>query len=127
VRKYGWATILLAIGGLVAIGLLFFHRPEGQAFYPRCTFHQWTGLLCPGCGGLRASHELLHGRLFAAARCNLLLVLGIPGVLAVMAWGWRRGRSVAITGRTVWILFGVVTVFTVIRNLPGLPARILAP
>lgn len=126
-RKYGWFGWVLVLGVLVATGVLYLHRPEGQFFYPRCTFHQWTGLLCPGCGGMRASHELLHGRILSAARCNLLLVVGIPGVLAVLIWGWHRGRSVAITGRVVWILFAVAAVFTVVRNLPGLPSRVLAP
>jgi hypothetical protein len=58
----------LAAATLLALALLWRFEPQGQIFFPRCTFHQVTGLLCPGCGGLRATHALLHGELLAAWR-----------------------------------------------------------
>lgn len=126
-RAQRWAAAGLATLGAVALALLYFHRPEGQFFYPRCTFHQATGLLCPGCGSLRASHALLHGRWLEALRCNLLLVAGLP----VLILGWlaaRRCRKTpALNARAIWIVFAVSTVFTLVRNLPIPAARWLCP
>lgn len=121
-----WHVLALALAGGFAV-LLFFHRPQGQIYFPRCTFYTSTGLLCPGCGGLRASHELLHGHWLAAARCNALLVLGLP---AAGAWWLRqrlRSRSAEPTSRMIWILFGVAVVFTVLRNIGWGPLVWLAP
>jgi hypothetical protein len=130
-RAAVWAAA--AIGVLIVGLLLYHHRPEGQFFYPQCTFHQATGLLCPGCGGLRASHALLHGRLAEAARCNLLLVAGLPIVGAVWMVNRRRaGRDGNRAGwspgvRTFWWAFGVCAAFTILRNLPGGPGAWLSP
>lgn len=124
-----WIWILLVLAGGFASALLFFHRPQGQFFYPRCSFYATTGWLCPGCGGLRATHELLHGNWAAAIRCNALFVVGAP--VAGMAWLWlrrRTGRAPVISSRCVWWMFGAALVFTVLRNLSGTPfARWLAP
>ena len=38
-------------------------------------FHAMTGLWCPGCGGLRAVHDLTHGHLVTALHENALVVL----------------------------------------------------
>lgn len=110
-----------------AVLLLFFHRPEGQFFFPRCSFHGLTGLHCPGCGGLRAAHHLLHGEFSAALRSNALLVVGL---LAVPTWWlWRRRQPAPRTlgVRAIWWLFAVVMLFTIARNLPWLPFHWLAP
>jgi len=129
----GWSqTQRWALAGLVAVGavsmaLLYFHRPEGQFFFPRCTFHQTTGLLCPGCGSLRAAHALLHGRLMEALQCNLLLVVGLPSAVAGWFWGRRRGRPLNFDTTLVWWLFGISTAFTVARNLPFAASRWLCP
>src|SRR5882762_6502633 len=72
---------------IAAVTVLFLFEPGRYAFYPRCLFHQTTGLLCPGCGSLRAIHQLLHGHLFAAVHLNALLVLSVPPVC------WIAGRS----------------------------------
>ena len=125
----GWGVglglgLALAVSGL----LLYFHRPEGQFFYPRCSFHEMTGWLCPGCGGLRSVHALMHGRLGEAARCNALFVIGTPPVAAW--WGWHRfrtGRGPAFGQRCVWWLFAISMVFTVVRNLPVRAASWLLP
>src|SRR5262245_53996639 len=74
------ATALLCV--LAAFTVLFFFEPGRYSFYPRCLFPQATGLLCPGCGSLRATHQLLHGHVAEAFRLNALLVLAVP----VTAW-----------------------------------------
>lgn len=122
----GW-LVAGVVAGLAFATLLFFHRPQGQFFFPRCTFHTVTGLWCPGCGGLRATHELLHGHWFAALRCNALYVLGVP--LALGGWWWRRrtGRGFDLSARHGWILLAVIVLFTLLRNVPWPPFVWLAP
>ncbi|MCX6913024.1 MAG: DUF2752 domain-containing protein, partial [Verrucomicrobia bacterium] len=71
------SALLAAAVGLV----LFCFDPRQYHFYPICFFHKATGLLCPGCGALRATHQLLHGHLAAAFRFNPMLVASLPFLL----------------------------------------------
>lgn len=112
----------ITISVLVALALLWRFEPEGQIFFPRCTFHQVTGLLCPGCGGLRATHALLHGDLRSAWRLNALFVASMPvGAYCVGAWIIRRttGRRLPqpLEFRHLWVVVLVVIVgFGIVRN-----------
>lgn len=119
--------IPLALGALGVAALLYHVRPAGQFFFPRCSFHTLTGLLCPGCGGLRAIHDLLNARWLAALQNNALFVAGLP---AAGAWWFlrrRQGTMATLTSRDVgWIVVAVVT-FTLLRNLPAAPFTWLAP
>lgn len=62
----------LASAGAVAAGLasLFFIDPAHGGFFPPCPVHWAMGLYCPGCGSLRATHELLHENVLRAAEFN---------------------------------------------------------
>jgi hypothetical protein len=115
------ALVLLAVTGTA--GILFFFNPVQHRFYPICYFHAITGLNCPGCGALRAMHQLLHGHVLEAARLNLFLFLCLPYV------GWRtirfvvgrlRGLPATFAIRSVWLwtFLCVAIVFTILRNLP---------
>ena len=114
------AAICLTLG---AGALLFFFNPSDYAFYPRCFFHNVTGLLCPGCGSLRALHQLLHGRILAAARCNALLILALlPAgwVAARAAWCQLRRQPVPrlITATWLWLALAAGLLFGLLRNTP---------
>ena len=125
-----WLLVPLgfAIGGVV----LFWFNPGQYAFYPFCTFYRATGLLCPGCGTLRALHQLLHGHLLAAFRFNALFVLG----LAVAPWftlQWARNRvgkaphCLTVPAAWLWGALAVLVLFGVLRNLPFAHSAWLAP
>jgi len=110
-----------AAGVLAACLLLYFFNPEQVPIYPQCPFRKWTGLDCPGCGGLRAMHQLLHGNVLAAFRFNALAVLLIPVTAAVaMRFAWHRWKGVS---RPVahwiwwWVFVASLVVFGVGRNL----------
>jgi hypothetical protein len=50
--------------GLCAAGLGFVYLVDPNPAdnpYPRCLLKVATGIDCPGCGGTRALHALLHG------------------------------------------------------------------
>ncbi|MFI0236719.1 DUF2752 domain-containing protein [Streptomyces sp. NPDC016845] len=104
--------------------------PSEAGHYPACPLLAATGVLCPGCGGLRSAHALVHGDLGGALAANALAVVGYALFVVVWAvWVTRaaRGRPVglALSRVHLWTLGAVVTVFTVVRNLP--PGGFLRP
>src|SRR6059036_265584 len=110
-------TILLAV---LAAGVLFCFDPSHYPFYPLCFFHKATGLLCPGCGSLRALHQLLHGNLAVAFRFNALLVLSLPlaAWLSVrMALAVLTNKPARLSLRSGWLWCGlaVMVAFGILR------------
>ena len=119
------AGTLVLVLGLAVIGAawLYCFDPAQGGPYPACYFHQTTGWLCPGCGCLRATHQLLHGHWAAAWYFNPLFVLSLPVAGGLAGW-WSvnllRGRPVVFIVRPAWLWSGgaMILVFTVLRNLP---------
>ena len=79
----------------VLAAALFFLDPATHGFYPPCLFKTIFGLPCPGCGSLRALHQLLHGNLEAAWTLNKPVVVGLPlaAVVALIGVVSRRTKS----------------------------------
>ena len=100
------------------IAALYLFNPSEHTFYPRCAFYQMTGWQCPGCGGLRAMHQLLHGHLLTALRFNPLAVLALP-VVAVWLWQEYARGGVRWRGFWVWLGCGLLVAFGILRNLPA--------
>ncbi len=124
-RARWWMPVLASLavaGGAV----LFCFDPSHFHVYPICIFHRATGLLCPGCGSLRALHQILHGNLAAAFHYNPVVVLTLPFVVGVAVFHCLR-RSEPRRAPTVfrpmliWTFLAVVLVFSVWRNIPGSP------
>jgi len=117
---------------VVSALVLFFFDPRVYHFYPFCFFHQTTGLLCPGCGALRAGHQLLHGHVVTAFHFNPMLVLSLPFLVCAAAYyGLQRFRnrpvSFALRPKWLWLALIAMLLFSVLRNLPGAPAFLLPP
>ncbi|MEU9984156.1 DUF2752 domain-containing protein [Streptomyces sp. NPDC050856] len=97
--------------------------PNEPGHYPVCPLLRFTGILCPGCGGLRSAHAFARGDLVTALGCNALAVAGYAVFAVVMAvWLVRavRGTPSRVTVRPVWwwVLGAVLALFTIVRNLP---------
>jgi hypothetical protein len=130
--RFAIGAALLALAMLVIAAVLYRFDPAQYGFYPRCQFHAMTGLQCPGCGGLRAIHALLHGHVAEACRLNALFVAALPAAVAFAGWQWlNRQRHPASRRKLpiawVWILVAVVIAFGVARNLPGVALAWAAP
>jgi len=132
-RGLAWIAGLGAVG----VALLFLRQvdPATSRLYPGCVWKAWTGWDCPGCGGLRATHHLLHGRWLEAFRYNPLYVLALP-IMAVGLgrWLWRRWRigpvppRIGATFPLAWFFtaLGIILSYGVVRNLPWPAFRWLA-
>lgn len=108
----------LALGALGYVGLVDPHRPG--ALFPACPFKLLTGWNCPACGGLRMTHDLLHGDLAAAVTDNVYLLIGLP--MLTLWWLWRRKEEKrAFTPAVLVVIAVTALVWTVVRNLPGFP------
>jgi hypothetical protein len=114
---------LAAVLFLAVLSLLLCFDPATHALYPLCYFRKWTGWLCPGCGGLRATHQLLHGHVLAAWRLNPLFVGGLPVLAFFQGRRWVarfRGRTLPRPLGAAWFWGGclVAMAFAMVRNLP---------
>jgi hypothetical protein len=121
-------TPLLTVGALAATTLaLHLRDPHQQGTWGYCPLYLFTGVYCPGCGGLRAVNDLTDGDVRAAASSNLVATVGIPIVAVLLAlwlvraWRGTARRSVSpATQRVLWWVGGVtVAVFSVARNTPA--------
>ena len=125
----------LAVLGIVGVLVLANASPAGNPWFPKCIFHELTGLHCPGCGITRALHAMLHGRFGEAFGQNPLVVLCLPfiayGVViegAAWLWGERyRGPRVRWPRWAYWPLMVTVFGYWILRNVPVWPFTWLAP
>lgn len=117
-----YATALGAAGVLAgALAYVGLGDPHARGFgFPTCPFRLLTGWNCPGCGGLRMTHDLLHGNVGAAVVDNAFLLVGLPMLALWFVLRWRSGRQLMPKTAVVIVIVAAVT-WTVVRNLPGFP------
>ena len=126
-----WAGICAVTGA--AILMLDFFDPATSGLFPPCPLRYLTGWYCPGCGSLRALHQLLHGNLAAAWALNPLTVILLP----FLAYGIASYAVFEIRGRhlprlflpavSIRVLGAVIILFGIARNIPFYPFDLLAP
>ena len=126
--QFGLLTIIIGL----AI-LFYFVNPKEHQLFPKCIFHSVTSYHCPGCGSQRAIHNLLHLNFGGVVSNNFLF---LPAMLLVAyhyihpilnkLLQWEL-PNIFYYKNTPWIIFGVVILFWILRNLPFYPFNILAP
>jgi hypothetical protein len=130
-RRWLLAALFTAVA-LAGVMLRLFD-PATSGLFPPCPLRYLTGWYCPGCGSLRAIHQVLHGSLRAAWAMNPLTVVLLPFLtygLASAALFEVRGRALPQPFlRAVWIraLCAAMILFGIARNLPMHPFDLLAP
>ncbi|NBM19308.1 DUF2752 domain-containing protein [Streptomyces sp. GC420] len=119
--------LMAPLGTAAAVAAAFAYvgtvDPNRPGHYPVCPLLRATGIYCPGCGGLRSAHAVVHGDLAGALGANALAVVGYGVFVAVwILWLVRvaGGRRFDFTVRTAywWAVGGLLLAFTVVRNLP---------
>lgn len=113
------AGTAVALGG--ALGYVALADPHSpSSVYPACPFKWLTGWNCPFCGGLRMTHDLLHGDLMAGIHDNVFLLVGIPLLAAWMMVRRARGKGLPPTAASLTLVVATIA-WTVLRNLPAFP------
>jgi hypothetical protein len=132
--RYDRITLTVGlISVALAIAALRVFNPATSNLFPPCPFYVLTGLYCPGCGSLRAIHQLLNGHGRAAFALNPLAVIALPFLgygLASQVSLQFRGRYLPrcfIPGSWIWILGATIILFGIVRNIPLAPFSRLAP
>jgi len=86
--------LFVAVGAAGVAARLALVDPAEPGHYPGCPILAVTGMYCPGCGGLRALHDLTHGDLVAALSSNLVVTSAVP-MLFVLWICWVRRIAAA--------------------------------
>ncbi len=124
--------VALALG-VTALALLRHFDPATSGIFPQCPFHYLTGLYCPGCGSLRAIHQLLHANLSQAWAMNPLTVVMAPFLIyglaseALFELRGQRLPEIVLPAHSIRALCVAIILFGVLRNLPLQPFDLLAP
>ena len=122
ILEIGFALALLLVGIIGGLCLYFGH-PSEYTWLPSCPFRVWTGLLCPGCGTLRATHYLLNGQFGTAFRYQPLMISLLP-ILALLAgkalYGYFQKTSIILPFELYlyWLILIAIGLFFVLRNIP---------
>ncbi|WP_406100325.1 DUF2752 domain-containing protein [Streptomyces sp. NBC_01013] len=114
------AVLAGVVGAFAYVGTV---DPNEPGHYPVCPLLRFTGIYCPGCGGLRSAHAFAHGDVVAALGSNALAVIGYAAFAVLWAlWMVRAaaGRPLRIDLKPVhwWGIGAVLLIFSVVRNLP---------
>jgi len=118
-----WVGVLVALVAFAA-GVLRVFNPASTWFFPPCPFRAFTGYLCPGCGTLRALHQLLNGHVAAAFRLNPLMMLLLPyvgyaGASTALETAFGRGLPrVFMRPVYIWMLLAIILLYWILRNVP---------
>ncbi|MFG2992969.1 DUF2752 domain-containing protein [Streptomyces sp. NPDC048257] len=122
VRRLAVPALYLA-GAVAAFGYVGAVDPNEPGHYPVCPLFRLTGILCPGCGGLRSAHAFANGDLAVAFGANALAVVGyfvFAGFMALwLVRAWRGGPTprIVLRPRYWWALGALALVFSLVRNL----------
>ena len=122
--------ILLAVLAMSITAFYFFWNPSENSFLPSCPFKNLTGFYCPGCGGQRAFHALLHGRFTEAFHDNFLIFIIIPVAFYKIIPELNGSTSkdiLIVRNQHIWIFLSLLLLFTFLRNMPQYPLNQLIP
>ncbi|WP_299526636.1 DUF2752 domain-containing protein [Winogradskyella sp.] len=116
------------------LSLYFFYDPtKVESPFPKCPFHQLTGMHCPGCGSQRAINKILNGSIVEGIRHNYLILLASFVIIYQLIYYLLTN----FTSKTMKNLFHntlvtkiiliLVLLFWFLRNVPLYPFTELAP
>lgn len=129
-RRRRQAVLYLAAGIMIA-----YIYGSGQTLIrmPACPLRSYTGLLCAGCGSVRATLALVSGNFATAWRFNPAAFIFFPLLLwtgATELSRVARGRtlpSLYIPAAWIYTFLATLLLYTLLRNIPFPIFDILRP
>src|SRR5262245_42044013 len=117
------SRLAMLAGGLFVTGYVFRVDPQEGGAYPLCPSRVLLGIDCPLCGGLRGTHDILHGHVREALDHNILLpvylaAIAVAAGLYLLPIVGRPARSLRFPRWAFPATVVALAVFTVVRNLP---------
>lgn len=120
---------------MIPFYIYYKYNPTMPNWAVKCGFHELTSLNCPGCGGQRAIHALLHGHILEALRYNFIYVIGIPFFMYLYFYAIneyilknRKQKNNFIFTAKFGFGFAIfIVTFFILRNIPIFPFTYLSP
>ena len=117
---------------LAVPGVLIVTRPNGLRVISSMFFREITGYQCPGCGALRALHQMFNGHILAAASYNSLVFAALPFFSWILLSGAISSErtmhlaNIFSSRKTIgWAILSLV-IFGIIGNTDIYPLKLLA-
>ncbi|WP_071592908.1 DUF2752 domain-containing protein [Pleurocapsa sp. PCC 7319] len=123
-KTYQLAAIC-ALSTLIFQILYNFNPADPNKIYPPSLSREWGGFYCPGCGMLRALHQLLHGNWQSALRFNPLLIICLPYLIYwitpyFVKYFYRINLyTIHYKNLQIIVTILVILVYGVLRNIPS--------
>ena len=106
----------------VVIRYFYLNNPaKNDTPFAICMTKRIANIDCPGCGGQRAFHELLHGNFIAAGKLNIFIYFFAP-LLAYIFFSFAlkpfniNFPDIDISSKQLLIVLVLLIVFTFFRN-----------
>lgn len=118
---------------MIIASLYFLFDPMESHFFPKCPFHEVTGLYCPGCGSQRALHQLLHFDFVGVLKYNILFLVGLLVVsyniviTIVNKYTQKEYYNYLYHPYTPIVTLIFIVIFWILRNIEMYPYVLLAP
>ncbi|MEM8673541.1 MAG: DUF2752 domain-containing protein [Cyanobacteria bacterium P01_G01_bin.67] len=120
---------LIAIYFLCSLSILilyYFNPADYNNIYPPSLSREWGEYYCPGCGMMRALHQLLHGNWQLALRLNPLLIICLPYFFYWIVPYFLRYfyqinlYTIKFKNQQIFIIAMIFTIYGFLRNVPSL-------
>lgn len=116
-------SILSFIGFFSVIRYFYINNPaDNDTPYVICMSKRIANIDCPGCGGQRAFHQLLHGNFIEAGKLNIFIYFFAPLLTYIfLTFALKPFRinlpDIDISTKGLIIALSVLIGFTILRNI----------
>lgn len=117
-------SILAFIAFIGVLRYFYNHNPSNnETPFAICITKQIANIDCPGCGGQRAFHELLHGNFIEAGKLNIFIYFFAP-LLAYIFFSFALKPfninlpDINLTTKGLILSLIILVIFTIFRNFP---------
>lgn len=119
------AALNLILAALFFTIIFIFNPAQNIVFIP-CWFYKLTGYLCPGCGGLRGTHLLLHGHFAEAFKLNILIFFFLPAYFLFLLNNIflllknKKLFEIKIPDYLIYLFSVLIIIYWIVRNIGNL-------